>query len=95
MPQEFNTTSVNYRPENNIGEPQTIDVVGSQPNDSMQNTFLHEVLHAICHVMGPRETEIKRTSFLAWRQDCARHGTTTLRRSSDEAGWFSYRCHNG
>ena len=57
MPQEFNTTSVNYRPENNIGEPQTIDVVGSQPNDSMQNTFLHEVLHAICHVMGLRETE--------------------------------------
>ena len=57
MPQEFNTTSVNYRPENNIGEPQTNDVVGSQPNDSMQNTFLHEVLHAICHVMGLRETE--------------------------------------
>jgi hypothetical protein len=47
----------NYRPENNIGEPQTINVVGSQPNDSMQNTFLHEVLHAICHMMGPRETE--------------------------------------
>ena len=57
MPQEFNTTSVNYRPENNIGEPQTIDVVGSQPNDSMQDTFLHEVLHAICHLMGLRETE--------------------------------------
>ena len=46
-----------YDLKNNIGEPQTIAVVGSQPNDSMQDTFLHEVLHAICHVMGLRETE--------------------------------------
>ena len=46
-----------YDLKNNIGEPQTIGVVGSQPNDSMQDTFLHEVLHAICHVMGLRETE--------------------------------------
>ncbi len=46
-----------YDLKNNIGEPQTIGVVGSQPNDSMQDTFLHEGLHAICHVMGLRETE--------------------------------------
>jgi len=46
-----------YDLKNNIGEPQTIGVVGSQPNDSIQDTFLHEVLHAICHVMGLRETE--------------------------------------
>ena len=43
--------------KNDIREPQTIGLMGSQPNDSMQNTFLHEVLHAICHMMGPRETE--------------------------------------
>ena len=46
-----------YDLKNNIAEPQTIGVVGSQPNDSMQDTFLHEVLHAICHLMGLRETE--------------------------------------
>ena len=46
-----------YDLKNNIAEPQTIGVVGSQPNDSIQDTFLHEVLHAICHVMGLRETE--------------------------------------
>ena len=46
-----------YDLKNNIGEPQTIGIVGSQPNDSIQDTFLHEVLHAICHVMGLRETE--------------------------------------
>ena len=32
-------------------ETQTIGLVGSQPNDSMQDTFLHEVFHAIVHVM--------------------------------------------
>ena len=46
-----------YDLKNDIGEPQTIAVANSQPNDSMQDTFLHEVLHAICHVMGLRETE--------------------------------------
>ena len=46
-----------YDLKNNIGEPQTIGVVGSQPNDSMPDTFLHEMLHAICHVMELRETE--------------------------------------
>ena len=48
-----------YDLKNNIGEPQTIGLVGTQPDDSMQDTFLHEVLHAICHVMGLRETEKK------------------------------------
>ena len=38
-------------------EIQTIGIVGSQPNDSMQDTFLHETFHAIAHVMGLRETE--------------------------------------
>ena len=38
-------------------ETQTIGVVNSQANDALQDTFLHEVLHAICHVMGLRETE--------------------------------------
>ena len=46
-----------YDLKNDIGEPQTIAVANSQPNDSMQDTFLHEVLHAICHVMGLKETE--------------------------------------
>ena len=46
-----------YDLKNSIAESHTIDVVGSQPNDSIQDTFLHEVLHAICHVMGLRETE--------------------------------------
>ena len=46
-----------YDLKNNIGEPQTLAVSNSQANDSMQDTFLHEVLHAICHVMGLRETE--------------------------------------
>jgi hypothetical protein len=36
-------------------ETQTIGVVNSQANDALQDTFLHEVLHAICHVMGLRE----------------------------------------
>ena len=38
-------------------EPQTIDLVGSQSNDSMQDTFLHEAFHAIVHVMDLKETE--------------------------------------
>ena len=38
-------------------ETQTIGVANSQANDALQDTFLHEVLHAICHVMGLRETE--------------------------------------
>ena len=33
-------------------ETQTIGLVGSQPNDSMQDTFLHEVFHAKCAVMS-------------------------------------------
>ena len=36
---------------------QTLGVVGSQSNDSMQDTFLHEVFHAIVHVMDLKETE--------------------------------------
>jgi hypothetical protein len=32
-------------------ETQTIGLVGSQSDDSMQDTFLHEVFHAIVHVM--------------------------------------------
>ena len=39
-------------------ETQTIGVVNSQANDALQDTFLHEVLHAICHVMGLRETAV-------------------------------------
>jgi len=78
-----------YDLKNNIGEPQTIGVVGSQPNDSLQDTFLHEVLHAICHVMGLRETEKEENFVRRLAQDCARCGTTTLRRSSGGAGWFS------
>ena len=39
-------------------ETQTIGVVSSQANDALQDTFLHEVLHAICHVMGLRETAV-------------------------------------
>jgi hypothetical protein len=46
-----------YDLKNDIGEPQTIAVANSQPNDSMQDTFLHEVLHAIVHVMDLWETE--------------------------------------
>jgi hypothetical protein len=38
-------------------ETQTIGPVGSQSNDSMQDTFLHEVFHAIVHVMDLKETE--------------------------------------
>ena len=38
-------------------ETQTIGIVSSQPNDSMQDTFLHETFHAIAHVMGLKETE--------------------------------------
>ncbi len=38
-------------------ETQTLGVVGSQSNDSMQDTFLHEVFHAIVHVMDLKETE--------------------------------------
>ena len=38
-------------------ETQTIGGVNSQANDALQDTFLHDALHAICHVMGLRETE--------------------------------------
>ena len=38
-------------------ETQTLAVSNSQANDSMQDTFLHEVFHAIVHVMGLKETE--------------------------------------
>ena len=44
-------------------ESQTIAVSNDQPMDSMQDTFLHEVLHAICHVMGMSDTE-KEESFV-------------------------------
>ena len=38
-------------------ETQTIGLVGSQPDDSMQHTFLHETFHAIAHLMGLKETD--------------------------------------
>ncbi len=38
-------------------ETQTIGIFSSQPNDSMQDTFLHEVFHSIAHLMGLRETD--------------------------------------
>ncbi len=38
-------------------ETQTIGLVGTQPNDSMQDTFLHEVFHSIVHVMDLKENE--------------------------------------
>ncbi len=68
---------------------QTIGVANSQANDALQDTFLHEVPHAICHIMVLRETEKEKNFGAAWRQDCARSGTTTLRRSSGGVGWFS------
>jgi hypothetical protein len=40
-------------------ETQTIGLVGGQPDDSMQDTFLHEVFYAIVHVMDLKETETK------------------------------------
>ena len=43
--------------QHDICEPQTIGLVGTQPNDSMQDTFQHEVFHAIVHVMDLKETE--------------------------------------
>ena len=46
-----------YDLKNDIREPQTIGLIGSQPNDSMQGTFLHELFHAIVHVMDLKETE--------------------------------------
>mgnify|MGYP007032448297 CR=1 FL=1 len=46
-----------YDLKNNIGEPQTIGLVGTQPNDPMQDTFLYEVSHSIVHVMDLKETE--------------------------------------
>jgi len=46
-----------YDLKNDIGNSQTLGVVGSQSNDSMQDTFLHEVFHAIVHVMDLKETE--------------------------------------
>ena len=46
-----------YDLKNDIGKPQTIGLVGSQSSDSMQETFLHEVFHAIAHMMDLKETE--------------------------------------
>ncbi len=31
--------------------------MSSQPNDSMQDTFLHETFHAIAHLMGLKEID--------------------------------------
>ena len=40
--------------------------------------------------MGLKETEEQiKSTLAAWRQDCARCGTTTLLRSSGGVGWFS------
>ena len=76
-----------YDLKNNIGEPQTIGLMGSQPNDSMQDTFLHELFHAIVHVMDLKETDTRKTTFAVSPRDCARCRTTTLRRSSGGVGW--------
>ena len=38
-------------------ETQTMGLAGTQSDDSMQDTFLHEVSHAIVHVMDLKETE--------------------------------------
>ena len=46
-----------YDLKNDIGNSHTIGLVGNQSNDSMQDTFLHEVFHAIVHVMDLKETE--------------------------------------
>ena len=46
-----------YDLKNDIGNSQTLGVVGSLSNDSMQDTFLHEVFHAIVQVMDLKETE--------------------------------------
>jgi len=43
--------------KNHIGNSHTIGLVGNQSNDSTQDTFLHEVFHAIVHVMDLKETE--------------------------------------
>ena len=55
------TTDQSYAGTGAVGycdpETQTIGLVGSQSNDSMQDTFLHEVFHAIVHVMDLKETE--------------------------------------
>ena len=46
-----------YDLKNDTGETQTISVEGSQPDDSMQNTSLHQVFHTNVHVMDLKETE--------------------------------------
>ena len=46
-----------YDLKNDIGETQTISVEGSQPDDSMQDTSLHQVFHTNVHVMDLKETE--------------------------------------
>jgi len=43
--------------KNHIGNSHTIGLVGNQSNDSMQDTFLHEVFDAIAHMMDLKETE--------------------------------------
>jgi len=45
-----------YDLKNNIAEPQTIGIVGTQPNDSMQDSFLHEVFHTVHNPVTRRRT---------------------------------------
>ena len=54
-------------------ETQTIGLVGSQSDDSMQDTFLHEVFHSIVHVMDLKETETEE-NYVRRLADRTMHG---------------------
>ena len=66
-------------------ESQTIGLAGTQSDDSMQDTFLHEVFHSIVHVMDLKgiETEENYVRRLAT-------GLCTVRNNNPEAfKWWS------
>jgi len=58
-------------------ETQTIGVVGSQSDDSMRDTFLHEVFHAIVHVMDLKETETEENYVRRLATGLVAHPTST------------------
>ena len=70
-------------------ETQTIGLVGSQSNDSMQDTFLHEVFHSIVHVMDLKETETEENYVPRLATGLCAVWNNNPAASSGGVGWFS------
>ena len=70
-------------------DAQLIVVAEDQANDAMQDTFLHEVMHALTAAFDLNGKTKRKASCADWLRASARCGTTTRRRSSGGGSWFS------